>query len=371
MSGTGREKAFGDDSSLTGTYLGEDGTLSARRRRRFARLVFPASWAVLGVAATGALLGVVPSVTYQLPVLVASILILGLPHGAVDHLLRPRARGRSLGARWALVVGGTYLVTGGAYLLVWVVAPAVGFWSFILLTWFHWGQGELYPLTRLAGVEHVDGPRRRLLAVLSRGSLPMLVPLVAFPGQYRVVADAAVGVVGGSLGPTEMMFEPAGRTAVGLVVTALVVVNLGVGARSVRRCRPADRRGWLLDAGETVGLVAYFLVVPPVLAIGLYFTLWHSLRHAVRYVSLADVPTDEGIRAEIRLFARDSAPLTLAAIGILIALAAIVPGSPRTGVGVDPLGFVGVYLLLLAVLTLPHVVFVSSLDRRQGLRIGR
>jgi hypothetical protein len=60
--------------------------------------------------------------------------------------------------------------------------------------------------------------------------------------------------------------------------------------------------------------------------------------------------------------ARDAVPLTLGAVAILAALVAVVPNRP----GTVP-EFAGVYLVLLAALTLPHVVVVSLLDRRQGV----
>ena len=41
-----------------------------------------------------------------------------------------------------------YALFGGADLALWTIAPAAGFVGFILLTWFHWGQGDLFVAVR-------------------------------------------------------------------------------------------------------------------------------------------------------------------------------------------------------------------------------
>jgi Brp/Blh family beta-carotene 15,15'-monooxygenase len=316
----------------------------------FRRVALSPGWAAcLGLIALAAGvrlagLAVPPAVRYA--PFAASVVVLGLPHGAVDHLVparfgRPRVRG-------ALAVGALYAALGGAYLAGWALAPAAAFVSFIALTLVHWGQGDVYALDR-AGVDLGTPPRRAVVAVL-RGALPMLVPLAAFPGTYRRAAATIVGLFGdpAALAPA---FTPAGRAAAAGLVALLTLAALG----------PAAARGapgWRLDAGETALLWVYFLVVPPVLAVGVYFTCWHSLRHVVRLAELDDGAGGTG--PALRRFARDAAPLTLVSLGLLAALAWAV------GAG-DPRALFGAYLVLIAVLTAPHVVVVAWMDRGQGV----
>ena len=62
-------------------------------------------------------------------------------------------------------------------------------------------------------------------------------------------------------------------------------------------------------------------------------------------------------------FARDAAPLTLAAVVSLAGLYLVVPGA-----GASPPALLALYLVLISALTLPHVVVVFSwMDARQGL----
>ena len=127
-----------------------------------------------------------------------------------------------------------------------------------------------------------------------------------------------------------------------------------------------DPETWWLDAAETGLLAAFFSAVPPLLAIGLYFTLWHSLRHVVRTVLLDDPAVDALARGDsltaVRRYARDAAPNT---VGALVVVALVWVTVPQTPAGVE--GAVAAYLVLLAVLTLPHVVVVTALDRAQGV----
>jgi Brp/Blh family beta-carotene 15,15'-monooxygenase len=301
---------------------------------------------------------------YQLVPLAVSVVVLGVPHGAVDHLAVPRSRGEAVTRRWLAAVGGLYLVAGGLYALVWFTAPVAAVVGFILLTWAHWGQGDLYPLVALTPDGYPGGRLHRLLTALTRGSLPMLVPLVAFPDQYELVVGTLVGLFdAGAAEALSAAFTAETRRLVGLALAALAGTTLAVGLASTDA---GDRRGWLLDAGETLLLVAFFASVPPILAVGLYFCVWHSLRHVARLLA---VDEDAGAALERRQygralwsFARDAAPLTAGALAFLGPLYLLVPGSVSA-----PLELLGTYLVLIAVLTLPHVVVVAWMDREQGI----
>jgi Brp/Blh family beta-carotene 15,15'-monooxygenase len=313
---------------------------------------------VLAVSATGT---TIPRIVQLLPFAV-SLLVLGLPHGAVDHLAPWRVRAEEITPSRISVVGGLYLLLGSLVLLTWLVTPVAAFVCFILVTWLHWGQGELYPLIALVGVDYLSDEPSRWLAVFARGSLPMLVPLVAFPEQYQLVAETLVGTFGSStLGWATGVFTPVGRAVSGAIVGVTCGSSLLLGY-----FRTDDRRPWLVDVGEVLFLTTYFLVVPPILAVGAYFCLWHSLRHVIRLVALDEraVAALEGgdpVAAGWQ-FVRDATPLTLLSIGIIAGLAVVAPQSPR-----DPLELVGVYLVAIAAMTVPHVVIVAWLDREQGI----
>jgi len=298
----------------------------------------------------------------QLVPLAVSVVLLGLPHGAVDHLVLPRARDEPTSPRWLVGFGVGYLALAALYGVVWYLEPVLAFAGFILLTTFHWGQGDVYALVALLGVDHLETRPQRALALCVRGGIPMFVPLVAFPEQYAFVATAVVGLFDPAAATAlEPAFSSPVRSWVTVAGAALVAVSLGWGL-----LRAGPSRSWALDAGETVGLVAFFAVVPPILAIGLYFAFWHSVRHVLRTV-LVDGPAADALeagslRTPLWRFTRDAAPLTIGGLLVLVGIALAVPRTPAT-----LSDLLGVYLVCLAVLTLPHTVVVSLLDREQGI----
>ncbi|WP_336336758.1 Brp/Blh family beta-carotene 15,15'-dioxygenase [Haloarcula brevis] len=331
---------------------------SAVRRR----VALVPGWVASAAAVAPFLAGLPVPPPLQYGPLVVSVVLLGLPHGAVDHLAVARTRGQRPGWRAIARVFALYGVVGGAYALVWFLAPAAAFVLFIAVTWFHWGQGDLYALLALADADHLRSRPQRVGAVLVRGGLPMLVPLLAFPEWYRRVATDLVSLFApDAAAAIAWAFRTDVRTGLAVAYGALVVVTLAVGF-----ARADARRPWLLDAGETLGLLAYFALVPPVLAIGVYFCLWHSLRHVVRLLLVDDDATaalaNRDPAAALARFARDAAPLTAASLALLGGLYFLVPNPPASVPE-----WVALYLVFIAVVTLPHVVVVTVMDREQGI----
>ena len=311
---------------------------------------------------------------------VASVVVFGFPHGAVDHLV-PDRLGDASRRRSLALVGVLYAVLGGLYTGWWFLAPVSAFGFFILLTWAHWGQGDLYALLRFVDADHLPTRAERALAAVVRGGLPMLVPLVAFPTAYREVAAALVGLFADQ--PLPPLFGPTAQTAVGLGFGAVSLLAVTLGG--VRVVRGAARRPWLVDAGEVTLLWLYFLAVPPVLAIGLYFCFWHATRHLARLALIDDAPPDatptgltdallgagRGARTALasgdlggalRKLARDATPMT---VGGLVIVGLVLVAAPRAAAGAE--GLLAVYLVGIAVLTLPHVAVVTWMDLRQGV----
>ena len=304
----------------------------------------------------------VPGWVQYLP-FAASLVLFGLPHGSVDHLVPSRLAGRAADARAVLAVVLLYLVLSGLCLALWFTAPAAAFVLFVCVTVFHWGAGDLHALLSF-GPDGLDGTGRaaRVLLVLLRGGLPMLVPLIFFPDAYRGVMTAAAGLFGADATALSGAFSPAFRLAAALALAAVAGLFLLRAAGDL-----GGRRGALVPvAFESSLLFAFFSVVPPVLAVGLYFALWHAPRHVARLV-LLDPAGARYLRAgrpgrALARFARDAAPLTGLALALLAGLYLAVPRA--TG---DPGSLLAVYLVLISALTLPHASLVAYMDGRQGV----
>ncbi|WP_458188028.1 Brp/Blh family beta-carotene 15,15'-dioxygenase [Haladaptatus sp. NG-WS-4] len=332
--------------------------ISPAVRAALARVVRP-SWLVLGSLTLVTTVGVSVPARWRYVPLLASVLLFGLPHGAIDHLAIPRANHRPATPRSLAGVGTLYLVLGGAFVAAWFAVPVWSFVAFVLLTWFHWGQGDLYVLSAMTPDVRLS-PVHRVLLVVVRGGLPMLVPLLAFPRIYRHVATLLVGNFRtGGVAHVDWLFRPGTRLVLGVGFLLFVFATLVLDWRR-------NRRLWRLDAIETTLLAVYFAAVPPILAIGVYFCVWHSLRHIARIVCLDEASVrdlaDGNVRSPLRRFVYDATPLTVGALVLLAGVAVVVPVPPETVPEA-----VGLYLVFIAGLTLPHVVVVTLLDREQGI----
>ena len=306
---------------------------------------------ILLTAAAGALLD--PPLQYA--PLLATALVLGVPHGAVDYLVPARLGDVSLAASVGLV-GGGYLLLGGGYALLWFAAPVVAAGLFVALTWVHWGQGDVHTLSAVLDAEHLEHPALRAGTLLVRGGLPMAVPLLAFPERYLTVVEAWVDPFGGGV-TAEWLYAPGPRLVGGVAFGGLAVAVLVAGYR-----RAGATRAWRVDAAETAILAVVFATVPPVVAVGAYFAVWHSLRHVGRVVALdGGATTTTGGLAR---FARQAAPPTALAVLFFVAFGRLIPATTSAAVA-------GLALVFVAILTLPHVAVVTWMDYRAGVRVRR
>ena len=276
-----------------------------------------------------------------------------------------RIAGRTPGPRAIASIVLLYFVVGGLVVLLWIASPVLAFVGFIGMTWFHWGQGDVFVEATREGAGH---PSRltRVAMLIVRGALPMVVPLIASPGIYLSVFRDTTGVFAVPLVDGATFFENAAvRISIGGAL-GLVAVMAFIGTARARWATVGGRRAWRGDLGEVLLLAVFFWAVPPILAVGLYFCFWHSLRHIVR-LSLLDPGSRDSLRhgrflIALRIFALQSAPVTVAALGILVAMFFLVP---RAGMSSGAL--LGLYLVMISALTLPHVVVVSIMDRRQAV----
>jgi Brp/Blh family beta-carotene 15,15'-monooxygenase len=278
------------------------------------------------------------------PVLLAAGVLIGLPHGAVDHLV-PAWTGRASLARrgMAAVVAGYVL----AALAAWAALTFAGPWALLglmVLSVVHFGLGDV-----ATGAER-DGhrpPRGAPLAcaVFARGAPVLVLPLVFWPEPLDAALDAFDPRV------TELLSGP--------VRIGLLALLVCCGLVSVVLDRSAGRR---LQVAELLALWLLFTVTPPLAAFGIYFGCWHSLRHVARLLvadprNAADLAGDR-LLGPLRRFARSAAIPTLGSLAGLAALVAVASSTPL----LVPM------LSVLMALTVPHAVFVAMLDATVGDR---
>jgi beta-carotene 15,15'-dioxygenase len=292
---------------------------------------------------------------YGLYSFVIGILLLGLPHGALDPFIPSK-----LGFAWAKKPLGVglfilaYAAIAGLYFVLWLISPLLAFVGFLVATILHWGQGDVRFLEIFLGRTRVNR-WGTLVAVLLRGSLPIVLPVLAFPQTAESLYQNAVKGLGLSLTPLDLS-APAvvgGLVAYMLVLLAAYLVNAVQTA--------ASREALGVDLLELALLAVLFLTVPAYMSVGIYFIAWHSLRHLARLIILhpdhASLLKRGQWKAPVARMTLELIPITVCAIAMLLGLyfwKAQYTTSLET--------FVALYLVMISALTKPHLVLVALMD---------
>jgi Brp/Blh family beta-carotene 15,15'-monooxygenase len=280
----------------------------------------------------------------------ASTALLGLPHGAADPFV-PLGWPRSERA-WIRVglFSAAYLAVAAVYAGIWLAAPVASAVGFLMLTWAHWGQGDVFALRAMGWDAHLPSAPLRVFAAVVRGALPMAVPLAAFPADYAAVVGAmAEAVRPESAGRAEALILAVPPGDVWILLAALWIVYALAGGWAARR--RGAWQSWRRDHAEVALLAIFFGFVPPLWSVGVYFCLWHALRHLGRLAPLVA----GGSARQLALLCLPGTAGALALIGILL----------TRPLGGDAIGSAGAYLVGIAALTVPHVLVVAWMDARQ------
>lgn len=112
-----------------------------------------------------------------------SMLLIGIPHGAIDHLITSRLYKLKGDTRNQLKLYIPYLLLMFIMALVWILNGLAGFILFALITMYHFGQADIEPL-------HFPSKSKSLLSV-SRGMMVLsLVIFVDVGYNFPVIAEA-------------------------------------------------------------------------------------------------------------------------------------------------------------------------------------
>ena len=186
-------------------------------------------------------------------------LAVGIPHGAVDHLITVPSL---TPLRRVFFLAG-YLLTVG--LAIWAILSAnlLGFQLVVLMSAIHFGLGDasfVAELDRRSEPAPVGFPKAAF--VVASGFTPVVIPLVSDQSKQALKAVNPV-LVDWSLGLAPVLF------------VLMAVVNLAAIAwmMVVRRSQ---------EAIDLALLLTMSLVAPPLVAFAFYFGLWHALRHTGR-----------------------------------------------------------------------------------------
>ncbi len=281
----------------------------------------------------------------EFTILLASVLLLGIPHGAIDHLVASDVYQLDASLKDQATFYAAYMAVMALYATLWVLFPAVSLILFLLFAVYHFGQSDL---------AHIDASRElSYLLWVSRGLVLIGLPVFAHLAVVAPIFEMIAGI--------DMAAVPGLAANADLVVLAIIIqhVALLMGVLHYSKHGPLTFARELLTVSL---LIALFLLAHPLVAFAVYFALWHSLGHVLELVQHFD-ETEE--RFTVLAFYKKALPFTAISLGGLALLYGI-----NILFGLEE-HLISLLFILIAVLTLPHMIVVERFYQTKKVSLQR
>jgi len=263
------------------------------------------------------------SLQTQLVVLSPIILLLGVPHGALDTVFMQQLTNIRSAAHWGLFFI-AYLSAAASVVVVWWWMPGFFLATFLLISAFHFSGDPA-------------GKTPAWFRTLYGGAV-ILCPLARHPAEVSELFALLAGV-------------PAAQAIVAAVQWAAVPWVAAIGVAAI-----AGAKRDLGRSIELVSMTALLSFAPPLIGFTVYFCCMHSARHVLR---TRDYATAGTLRHLLRI-----AALPMFFTVAVVALAGWLSEGQPLDTRLAQLLFVG-----LAALTVPHMMLVERV-RFTGWVVG-
>jgi Brp/Blh family beta-carotene 15,15'-monooxygenase len=269
-------------------------------------------------------------------------LIIGIPHGALDHLVTlPKDKP----AKMALFVIIYVLIAVAA---VWAILRwnVLGFQLVVIMSAAHFGIGDA---AFIAESERLNNGvskslTDRLIYALPAGLLPVFVPLTSD------LTNSALAEVN----PQLINWAGSNSNLIHLLVLLIAASSL-----FILVLKRDDK-----SAMDLALLAALSILTPPLVAFAIYFGLWHALRHTARLtLNLSQSEIAYQNNEPKRAFINAVIPGIPALIGTFIVAAVLAATNP------DNSRLLWSILVVIWALTVPHMMVTAKLDK--GALLGK
>ncbi len=276
------------------------------------------------------------SLNWQVALAVIALAV-GIPHGALDHLVTlPEAKP----IKMALFI---VIYVAIALAAIWAILQwnVWGFIAVVLMSATHFGIGDS---AFIAELDHLKGNSGRHIPVWAyasaAGALPVLIPLV------NSRSTEALQKVNSNLVEWHYGFTSEIQIVVAAISTIAILTLL-----SRKRYR---------DVIDLALLAALAAIAPPLVAFAVYFGCWHAMRHTARLTSLlpGSIAAYENAKSGAA-FLKAVVPGLPALFGTMI-FVVLLAGFSRENISDE---FLWLTLVTIWALTVPHMIVTAKLDR--------
>ncbi len=276
-------------------------------------------------------------ISWQVAIALVALAV-GIPHGALDHLVTlPRASIKRM-SLFILV----YVLIAALAVLAILQWNVYGFIGVVVMSALHFGIGDTAFINEL---ERAKGSVRanrltQILYAVTAGALPVVIPLTNKESTSALAAvnDVLINWHGG-------LDEELINLVTGMYLVTVLVLS-------------ANRR-WrdLIDINLLL-LLAFF--TPPLVAFAAYFGTWHAMRHTARLtLNLRSSQESLSNNQSAKAFRQAVLPGVPALVGTFIVslgIALFTPGKLSDE-------FLWLSLVVVWALTVPHMMVTARLDK--------
>ena len=265
------------------------------------------------------------------------VVVTGIPHGAVDHIVATSVYGLQNNLYDKFKFYSTYLLIMMLLGIVWIFSPITGFIIFIIISVYHFGQGDL---SYLISEMH---PMKRSLIYTSRGLFLVGLPILLHSEITIPIIEAAIQK---ELSRSLFLLEYAHFISLALMAQHfLLLIYIAV-----------HKRMTLYKEFLLTGLLALlFWTAHPLLSFGLYFGIWHSLNH---FFELRDhLKVDDHKYSTLSLYLKTIPFTVISFIGL--GFLWFIQGA----FGLEN-QMISLLFILISVLTLPHMILIDRMYQK-------
>jgi Brp/Blh family beta-carotene 15,15'-monooxygenase len=278
------------------------------------------------------------SLNWQIVMTIIALAI-GIPHGAIDHLITlPKAAPLKMALFISIYVAIALIAI--VAILKWNVW---GFIFVVVMSATHFGIGDSAFLNELD--KYKANKDKRILPVWAyapaAGALPVMIPLVNNRSTEALE----------KVNPVLVDWHYGYTTQIQIFVLTLFIFGLLTLLRFNRR----------RDALDLLLLAALAITAPPLVAFAVYFGGWHALRHTARLTSLLskseNAYQENNLGKAFRAAVIPGLPALLGTLIFVIALTIFKDGDLSST-------FIWNILVTIWALTVPHMMVTARLDRK-------
>lgn len=277
------------------------------------------------------------SFTVDMVFFTALLLFLGIPHGAVDHIISRKTKEKEASTFSLVEFFGKYLAQMLLYALLWFLAPTLSLLFFLALSVWHFGESDAQP-----------SPRTLLWRIvqLTVGSLVLFYIFMREPNftadlMYRITQNNENILIGWNFLARNSIW------VYGILFSSLILSY--VLAQSQEKVRVSVSK---IVTYLGLLLIIYFLPLLP--AFVLYFSAWHALN---TFKHMADFM---GADTSIYQLWLKALPFTIISFVFLVVVGFVWFTMLSE---IDPLP---VLFIFIAIITLPHLVVMHGMFRHSN-----